>query len=792
MRSVLGRRPSGIRLHLLAVLAAALFLVPTAQALAAEDVHITIMGSGSGTILGTSPTPGNPPINCHWNGATEEQTGVCDTEHQVAGPFEAISVKQEADPGSEFVPGSWEVEEGVIISGCTGVGTCSVRLDTVTHEIKIKAEFALVGPDESPLALEVEGEGEVDAEEPPVPTSGGIHGCEQAGGECTAEYNNGDEVTLTATPESGWVFAGWTSVEGSPGGCTGTESPCTVTVLEATKLKAQFVEPDVHIIFEGAGSGRVFGEEGVSSGGTPRIDCDWNGMTEEATGVCDARHGTLTGKAGIKVLHEADPGSAFGGWHVEPGKGFGIVCSEFNAFCGVWLESDPEIVIRAVFVPTLPLTVNYPGGGSGQVNCVVHGGERTDSPCNAEYAEGTELELVAAAATGSEFVGFENGTGDVSGCSTSPCAPFVLEEASEVDAVFGLESRELSLGHTGNGTLEAECDGGACASLTEIPYGTEVSVSAKAETGWKLEELTGTGSAEGPACEVESPSEGSCSFTITEDSSVEAEFEETNEASLTVFKNGGGSGTVKSLSPDTAIDCGATCSSTYEVGDTVTLKEEATSPGSTFIGWGGCTQISPTECEVEVAPGGSQVTAIFIAVPVITTEPPGANCPEGGVKITYGAETFYVCDGEEGPEGEEGEAGQDGEDGAPGATGPQGPQGPAGSDGAQGPKGDKGDTGATGPQGPQGPQGKQGPAGKVKVTCKAKGKKVKCTVKYVHSNKRHHKRSHLRWRLMQGGHAVGHGTTGAAGLQRALNGAPSGRYVLRIAGQKGGKRISIR
>ena len=37
-----------------------------------------------------------------------------------------------------------------------------------------------------------------------------------------------------------------------------------------------------------------------------------------------------------------------------------------------------------------------------------------------------------------------------------------------------------------------------------------------------------------------------------------------------VVKNGGGEGTVVSVSPDTAIDCGATCSAEYEVGETVT------------------------------------------------------------------------------------------------------------------------------------------------------------------------------------------------------------------------------
>ena len=58
-------------------------------------------------------------------------------------------------------------------------------------------------------------------------------------------------------------------------------------------------------------------------------------------------------------------------------------------------------------------------------------------------------------------------------------------------------------------------------------------------------------------------------------------------------------------------------------------------------------------------------------------------------------------------------------------------------------------------------------------------------------NKRNAKRHRVSWRLMQGGQAVSHGRTNVRRLQRRLNHAPSGRYVLRIAGQ-GGSRISIR
>jgi hypothetical protein len=51
---------------------------------------------------------------------------------------------------------------------------------------------------------------------------------------CTAYYNAGTIVTLTATPTRDSVFTGWT------GACNGAQSTCTVTVNEANNVTATF------------------------------------------------------------------------------------------------------------------------------------------------------------------------------------------------------------------------------------------------------------------------------------------------------------------------------------------------------------------------------------------------------------------------------------------------------------------------------------------------------------------------------------------------------------------------
>lgn len=64
---------------------------------------------------------------------------------------------------------------------------------------------------------------------------------------------------------------------------------------------------------------------------------------------------------------------------------------------------------------------------------------------------------------------------------------------------------------------------------------------------------------------------------------------------------------------------------------------------------------------------------------VVVVEPPGLNCPAGGIKISVvGDGTFYVCNGVAGAPGVPGPIGAPGLPGAPGAPGLPGAPGPAG------------------------------------------------------------------------------------------------------------------
>ena len=138
------------------------------------------------------------------------------------------------------------------------------------------------------------------------------------------------------------------------------------------------------------------------------------------------------------------------------------------------------------------------------------------------------------------------------------------------------------------------------------------------------------------------------------------------------------------------------------------------------------------------------------ALVVTSQEPPGGNCPEGGVRIASGLDLDrnqdlsaqevsslrFACNGAIGSQGTQGPPGPQGQPGAPGADASatlilandggmltvdggsitvwvEGTPGPQGVQGAQGPAGPQGPTGATGADGVQGPAGPQGPPGRV-------------------------------------------------------------------------------
>jgi len=610
-------------------------------------------------------------------------------------------------------------------------------------------------------------------------------------GTCDAEASTAEgpkTARLVAEPPAGSAFKEWNVTAGTEVEPCGEFPECGLFAFGAGEIIAE-------AIFEASAAEPVSLEVEVEGEG-------------EVTGlgiVCPGDCAEEFGEGEEPELEaEAEAGWEFTGWSTVEGNAGSCVGETTPCEAGPLTEATK---LKATFVeegPTPNVHITIEGSGSGTVvsqageaggtppiNCSWDGVTQSGTCDNINGTlfggalEGVGVEQTADA--GSEFVEWIVEEGEPGGADCFPgektCTVLFPEPGIKITAVFELEplpSFPLIATVSGQGEVTStpagiecsEADNGNPACEGEFEEASNVKLQAEAAPEWKFVEWT-----EGP-CEGESTE--TCEFAMpAEAESAAALFEETRQLSL--IKGGYAEGGTVTSSP-AGIDCGTGCpveTADFTEGEAVNLTAVA-EEGFVFAGWIGCKFISASpeegECEVTVEGPLTEVTAVFIKDGV-----EGPAGPKGDP-------------GDEGPQGEPGPEGPQGEQGPVGPTGPQGPAGADGQNGSNGQNGAEGPQGPQGPQGAQGPRGKRGPAGKVKVTCKVRGKKVRCVVKA--QNKRGHRRrgkrhQRVRWALMQGGHAKSHGKTSLARLQRTLNHAQPGRYVLRIQGQ-GGRRISLR
>ncbi len=164
----------------------------------AQTLGVSRAGTGSGSV---TSTPAG--IDC---GAT------CSADF---GQGSTVTLTASAAAGSDFA--GWS-------GACSGTGTCSVTMDAAKTAT---ATFAKT-PRQLSVAKTGTGSGTVTS------SPGGI----DCGAACSASFDHGTSVTLTAAPAAGVDFTGW------GGDCTGTASTCTVSMDAARSVTATF-EPTV-------------------------------------------------------------------------------------------------------------------------------------------------------------------------------------------------------------------------------------------------------------------------------------------------------------------------------------------------------------------------------------------------------------------------------------------------------------------------------------------------------------------------------------------------------------------
>jgi hypothetical protein len=367
------------------------------------------------------------------------------------------------------------------------------------------------------------------------------------GATCTRDYDDGTEVTLTATAAPGSRFTGWTG-----GGCTGTGA-CTVTMSAARTVTASFLAVyPLTVTKTGSGSGSVAGG-GIDCGTTCTREYD------------DGTEVTLTATAA--------PGSRFTGWSGA--------CTGTGACT---LTMNAARTVTAGFVATHTLTIAKSGSGSGSV---AGGGIDCGGNCSADYDDGTEVTLTATAAPGSRFTGWTGA------CSGAGACTVTMSAAREASAEFAtVESPGPGTRHTltvttagsGSGMVTGTSIDCAATCISTFDDGIAVVLTARPApdsrfAGWSGDSCSGT---------------ETCNVTMTAARHVTATFVRLVPLRVAVAGRG------RVVSRPDGIACRTACSRTYDMGRRVTLVARAR-PGHWFTGWSGACRVTAPRCAVTMS-----------------------------------------------------------------------------------------------------------------------------------------------------------------------------------------------
>jgi photosystem II stability/assembly factor-like uncharacterized protein len=465
------------------------------------------------------------------------------------------------------------------------------------------------------------------------------------GSVCSFAFASNTIVTLTATANSGSVFAGWS------GACTGT-STCNITMDGAKNVTATFNTATsgytLSVAKAGAGNGPIVSSpSGISCGSacsknfatntivtltaTPSSGSVFGGWSGACTGtstcvvtMSQARSVTATFNLATsgQTLTVSKTGTGSGPIVSSPsGISCGSVCtksfptntvvtltatpntgSTFGGWSGACTGTSTCVVtmsqarsVTATFngppVTYYNLAVGKSGAGSGPVTSSP-GGIACGSTCNANFASGTSVTLTAAPNAGSVFGGW---SGACSG--TALTCVVSMSAARSVTATFNLGYMlSVAKAGTGSGPVSSSPAGISCGSTCSKAYAPNTVVTLTATpnsgsffTGWSGA-CTGT---------------STCVVTMSATRNVTATFTLGN--TLTVTKAGTGAGPV--TSNPAGISCGSTCSTKFAPGTMVTLTATPNA-GSSFGGWTGACLTLSFDCVVNMSAAAS-VTATF-------------------------------------------------------------------------------------------------------------------------------------------------------------------------------------
>ena len=260
-------------------------------------------------------------------------------------------------------------------------------------------------------------------------------------------------------------------------------------------------------------------------------------------------------------------------------------------------------------VQTATLTVTKQGNGTGTVSAT---GINCGIDCSEAYALGAAVTLTATADASSVFSGWSGG------CGTSPTCTVTMNSNTTKTAGFNLKTYTITATAGATGSISP-------IGTTTVNYGANQTFTITPATDYRVAAVTVDGSSVGAVT--------SYTFSnVTANHTISATFAISTTYTLTVLKNGTGTGSV-SNSPT---------GSSFNPGTVVTLTATPDA-SSVFSGWsGGCG--SSLTCTVTMN-SNVTVTAGFNLKTYTITATAGANgsiSPVGATTVNYGASRTFT------------------------------------------------------------------------------------------------------------------------------------------------------
>jgi hypothetical protein len=357
------------------------------------------------------------------------------------------------------------------------------------------------------------------------------------GSTCSYQFTFGTNVTLTATPDSGSVFGGWS------GDVTDSNSTIVVTMDSNRSVIAIFNIPyTLTVIKSGTGTGTVISSLSDINCGS---ECSYQFV-----------HDT-----NVTLTATPDSGSVFSRW-------FGDVTCSCSTII-ITMDSNKNVI--AEFNALYTLTVTKSGTGTGTV-ISFPSGINCGTTCSYQFASGTSVILTA---TPDPSFAFDGWSGDVTDSNST--ITVTMDSNKSVTATFNilytLTVTQSGLG-SGTGTVMSSPSGINCGVICSHQFssGTNVTLTAIPDSGSAFDKWSGDATG----------TNSTVTITMNSDKKVTSVFNLLH--TLTITKAGPGTGTV--TSDPAGINCGTTCSYQFVEDTNVTLTATPDS-SSIFSGWSG-------------------------------------------------------------------------------------------------------------------------------------------------------------------------------------------------------------